>query len=122
MEILDIWEEEVMDSKNILSDPHEDDALKHYLRFKKNLDGISSKQAKRVKKLAPHFMVDGDVLRYRKKKDSQDYKIYPERNERINIIRAAHGAVGHHAFLSTYNRICEKYYWKDMRSDIIKKY
>jgi len=55
-------------------------------------------------------MVDGDVLRYRKKKESQDYKIYPKRNERINIIRAAHGAVGHHAFLSTYNRICEKYY------------
>jgi len=119
-EILDIEEEEVMESKNILSDPHEDDALKHYLRFKKNLDGISSKQAKRVKKLAPHFMVDGDVLRYRKKKDSQDYKIYPERNDRINIMMAAHGAVGHHAFLSTYNRICEKYYWKDMRSDIIK--
>jgi len=114
------FEEDVLDSKEINTDPHEDDALKYFLKFKKCPDGLSNKQSKRVKKLAPHFIIDGSLLKYRKNKDSQDFKTYPARDERIDIISNAHTTVGHHAFLSTYNRVYEKYYWKNMRNDIIK--
>ena len=44
----------------------------------------------------------------------------PPENERIDIIKTLHDSLieGHKGFYQTYNKIRERYVWKDMRNEI----
>ena len=108
-------EEETEDVSSKFLDPYEDEALLHYLKHGKNLDGLSKKQTKRVNKLASIFAMKNDLIYLIKDNKS---KLVPRPEERRKLIEKAH-VIGHFQAASTYCRLKEEYWWKNMVKDVI---
>ena len=97
-------------------DPYEDGTLLHYLIHKKHKQGTSTKVVKRVLRDAGKYKYDGNVIYFIK--DKIELKI-PEKESRADIITIAH-SLGHFQAQSTYDRLRENYFWKNMLQDVKK--
>ena len=111
-----IVEGEQDDSTERNLDPYEDGALLHYILYKKHKAGTSAKVVKRVLRDAQKYNYDGKTICL--KRGKVDLKI-PEKEDRNDIIINAH-LLGHFQAQSTYDRLKEKFYWKNMIKDIKK--
>lgn len=111
----DIDQEE--DSQGKTLDPWEDEALLHFLRYGKYPNGISKKTIKRVKCKVDNFKFENETLYYRKDTNSK-FLIWPVKAERRELITKAH-LLGHFQAASTYEKLKENYFWKNMISDVI---
>ena len=95
-------------------DPHEDEFLLHFLRTGKFVVGSSNQQRKRIIKIAGDYKLERGILYYAR---DDMFKIIPEPNKRLEIVTAAHHN-GHFKVETTYNRLKEKFYWRDLMRDI----
>ena len=101
-------------------DPYEDDYLLYYLRHGKHKAGTSKKQVKRVLKEAEVFKWEDMMLKYKASPEEEEHNlIVPPKEERTDIVLRAH-LLGHFQIQSTYDRLKEKYYWKNMIEDVKK--
>ena len=66
-----------------------------------------------------HYKFDNETLLYRKNIDDYDFLIYPKIIDRKEIVLAAR-SFGHFSFLSTLNRLKQKYYWHRMSNDVMR--
>jgi hypothetical protein len=107
--------EDVIEIRN---DPHENLALIHYLKYARCQPGTSTKQCKRVRKMAQNYKLIGNKLLFRSKND-ENYLIYPIREDREKIILKEH-KTAHFQTLSVYNTLKQHYFWKNMIKDIEK--
>ena len=99
-------------SKIKCMDIFEDNPLLHFVKYGKNSKGVSNNTAKRIERVSPFYKFDGKNILYRKNLE-QNWRIVPPQNERSDIIWKAH-LIGHFQLQSTYVRIKENYYWKNM--------
>ena len=101
-------------------DPHEDEALLHYLQFGRHLNGQSKKKCKNVLLRSKHYKYSEDQLYYRKDINSDNYLEVPKRQQRYNLIQHEH-LMGHYQthYQTVYAAISLKYYWPHMREDIM---
>ena len=95
----------------------EDEPLLYYLRTGKYMPGASQKQIKRLNRDALYYKCDENGIWFRNNTVDRMYLKVPTKEERPEIIRNAH-LLGHFQKFSTYNRLREKYYWKNMLKDI----
>ncbi len=66
-------------------DPHEDDALLHYLQFGRHLAGQSKKKCKNVLLNAKHYKYADNKLWYRKDVTSANLLEVPKRQKRYDL-------------------------------------
>jgi hypothetical protein len=101
-------------------DPYEDLALIHFLRFGKHLNGLSNKQVKRVDAIASIFRLvksnSAESFLLEILKDG-GYLNYPRKADREKMILHCH-LLGHFKSESTFNKVKEKYFWKNMADDV----
>ena len=97
-------------------DPHDNIALMYFLNYGKHKDGSSKKQVKYIEKLANHYLIDKDELKYRKNSESE-YKIVPKKSDRREIVLKEH-LLGHFQAETTFERLKDVYFWKKMRDDV----
>ena len=111
--------EEIEEQEFVQPDPYEDETLIYFLKFARYPNGCSKKQIKRIKKIIQHYKLVNDELRYRKliNIDSDFDLIIPRKEDRIALIKKAH-ILGHFQENSTYDRLKDKYFWKEMLKDI----
>lgn len=105
-----------MDTTSKSLDVWEDENLKEYLKTGILPSGISKKLCNRLQLQKKQYMMDGDVIKYRKNIED-DYLVVPKPAERQEIIKTAH-LLGHFAIGSVYDRLRTKYFWKNMIKDI----
>jgi hypothetical protein len=56
---------------------------------------------------------------YSKNPETDEFRETPMERERNQLIMQAH-ALGHFSIVETYNRLKEKFYWRNMMKDITK--
>ena len=101
-------------AKNL--DVTEDSLLLYYLKFGHHVRGISKCQTKRVEGLSKKYKLVDDKLFIIRKADAKLLQV-PNLNERTVIIEKAH-KLGHYRALSTYERLKDTFFWKNMFNDI----
>jgi hypothetical protein len=99
------------------TDPLEDEALLHFLKFGRHLAGTSERKCKHVSTKLPHFKYENNTLWYRRKVDDSNYLEVPTRSTRYNIVLSEH-LLGHFQASTVYNSLKTKYYWPKMQHDI----
>jgi hypothetical protein len=99
-------------------DPHEDEALLNYLQFGRHLNGQSKKKCKNVVFRAKHYKFQNDKLWYRKDIKTDHYLEVPKRQQRYNLIQHEH-FMGHYQTATVLAALTPKYYWPQMRIDIM---
>jgi len=97
-------------------DPFEDEALLTRLQTGKYPSGISKKQMKRVESLSRLYIWDNDELFYLG--NGKKLKV-PRPEERERLAQIAHES-GHYQVRSTFNRLSQDYYWKNMMKAVEK--
>ena len=95
-------------------DIFEDEALLHFIKFGRHIEGIGSKTVKRVNKLALLYKYDGTNVLYLK---GEKWLKVPPIQDRHELILKAH-LMGHFQSLTTYNRLKEDYFWRKMREQV----
>jgi hypothetical protein len=86
--------------------------------YKKHKDGSSKTQVKRIEKQAQHFKLVDNRLFYRRDIEDDFYSLeYPKIAVRNSIAMDAH-IIGHFQVQTTYERIKDKFYWKNMMKTI----
>ena len=106
------------DDANIRAlDPWEDEALLYYLKNAKFPGGISKKTIRRLKPKLPLFKLENETLFFKKDINS-NYLIWPKVAERRELIMNAH-ILGHFQAASTYEKLKDQYFWKNMMDDVI---
>jgi hypothetical protein len=109
---------EVEDSQEKTLDPWDDEYFLYFMMYKKHKNGSSKTQVKRIEKQAQHFKLVDDRLFYRKDTDDDFYALdYPKQSLRNSIAMDAH-IIGHFQAQTTYDRLKDKYYWKNMMRTI----
>jgi hypothetical protein len=98
-------------------DPWEYPALIHFLKFGRLPAGISKKQSKRVTKLSKLYKIENDRMFFRKHPNENFLLEIPKIEDRQEIIIRAH-EIGHFKTEATFERISEKYFWKNMKNQI----
>ena len=107
-----------LDESSKYLDPYEDSHLMYYLKNYSHLSGASRKQVNRVNKLAEHYMLDNDVLKFRHNKIDYFNLSIPKPSERENILISTH-RLGHFGHNSCFDQITKKgYYWRNLSKDI----
>jgi len=99
------------------TDPLEDEALLHFLKFGRHLAGTSERKCKHVSTKLPYFKYENNTLWYRRKVDNSQYLEVPLRSTRYDIVLNEH-LLGHFQASTVYNSIKTKYYWPKMQQDI----
>jgi len=108
---------ELKEEDNIkITEIWEDDALIHYMKYGRHLTGLSNKQIKRVLNNAKSYCYKDEKIWY--KRNGKELEV-PRPEERHEIIIKAH-LLGHFQKFSTYNRLKDKYFWRNMIGDIEK--
>ena len=113
--LIEVLDEDATIAAEKFLDIYEDEALMHFVKFGQHSKGVGTKTAKRVMKISPFYKFDG--INFLHKKRDQDWKIIPSLEERRPIIIKAH-ALGHFQVETTFNRINEKYYWRNMKKHV----
>jgi hypothetical protein len=109
---------EIEDSQEKTLDSWDDEYFLHYMIYKKHKNGSSKTQVKRVDKLAQLFKLVDNRLFYRKDTDDDFYALdYPKKSLRNSIVMDSH-IIGHFQAQTTYDRLKDKYYWKNMMETI----
>jgi len=107
--------DEQKDDDNVkIKEIWEDDASIHYLKYGRHLTGLSNKQIKRVLNNAKNYSFKDEKIWY--KRNGKELEV-PKPEDRYEIIIRAH-LLGHFQKFSTYNRLKERYFWRNMISDI----
>ena len=88
----------------------------HYMKYGRQLKGLSNKQIKRVLNMAKVYIYKDDKIWVKRKGKNLEV---PKPDERREIIMRAH-LLGHFQKLSTYHRLKDKYFWKNMLEEIEK--
>jgi hypothetical protein len=109
---------QIEDDSSKALDPHEDEALLHFLKHKIMPSGMSKKNIKRVTKLSTYYELENDQLLYIDKQ-SNKHLIVPKIELRKQLIEQAH-LLGHFQLKTVQERLREEYYWKGMNTDIEK--
>ncbi len=94
----------------------DDDALMHYMKYGRQLKGLSNKKIKRVLNMAKVYIYKDDKIWVKRKGKNLEV---PKPDERREIIMRAH-LLGQFQKLSTYHRLKDKYFWKNMLEEIEK--
>jgi hypothetical protein len=82
------------------------------------VNGLSSKQLKRVEALAPKFRIINEEQELELEiLQGGSYLKYPRPTSRQDIIKKFH-LLGHFKYETTLNRVKEKYYWRAMAEDV----
>ena len=115
--VANLFEEKEDESKKIL-DPLNDECLLHYLKYARHVRGASNKQVKRVENQARKYKLIDNKLYYIRKGDQKSLLI-PPILERAEIVEKAHN-LGHFQAASTYDRIKDDYYWRNMFEDVLQ--
>jgi len=95
-------------------DPYDDKPLIYYLINKKHLPGISTKQVNNVENKAEHYKINDNIISV---KHYGKWKTVPFKEDRPRLIEQAH-LLGHFGIESTYNRLEEDYFWKNMLNHV----
>ena len=98
-------------------DVYEDEYLLYYLKYGRHKVRSSKKQVKRVTRLKDHYKSKNDKLFYRKEIDGEFNLIILTPEERKDIIINAN-ILGHFQSQTTYDRLKQKYFWKNMINEI----
>ena len=99
-------------------EPHEDSYLMHFLKNYSHISGASRKQVNRVNKLAEHFMLENDTLKYRHNKTEEFTLTVPHPKDREAIVLSTH-RLGHFGLNSCHEAITKRgYYWRTLSKDI----
>ena len=96
----------------------EDSNLLHFLKTGKFFSGSSKRQIKRIVHSSDRFLLGEDSIWYLP--DLMDKSIMlevPKIADRIPLIKSVH-LLGHFKIQTTYNRLKNKYYWRNMIKDI----
>jgi hypothetical protein len=96
------------------TDPLEDEALLHFLKFGRHLAGTSERKCKHVSTKLPHYKYENDILWYRRKIDDTCYLEVPTRSTRYDKVLSEH-LLGHFQASTVYNSLKNKYYWPKMQ-------
>ena len=105
------------DSEESYLDVFDDEYLLYYLQYGRHKDGCSRKQVKRVTRLKDHYKMIDNKLYYRKQNNGEFNLMVPTKQERKDIVINAH-ILGHFQFQTTYDRLKQKYFWKNMINEI----
>ncbi|CAF1103419.1 unnamed protein product [Brachionus calyciflorus] len=116
-EVIRTDSEESEDNQGKTLDPWEDEVLLHFLRYGKYPNGISKKTIKPIKCKVDNFKLENEILYYRKDINSK-FLIWPKKAERRELITKAH-LFGHFQAASTYDKLKENNFWKNMINDVI---
>jgi hypothetical protein len=100
-------------------DVMDDEPLLYFLKTNKFIKGASKKQLKRIKRDSIYYKYEDGKIKYRNNKSNNIFVEVPEKEKRRDIIEKAH-LLGHFQRFSTYNRLRDEYYWKNMMKDIIR--
>jgi hypothetical protein len=103
-------EEQTIEDKT-QPDIYEDLALLKYIKTNTLEPGLSKKAVRRIKDQSKRYKFDENILYFTP--NDKIKLIIPPIEERINIVECAH-LLGHFQVRSTYDRIKERYYWKNM--------
>ena len=98
-------------------DPHEDEALLHYLQFGRHLAGQSKKKCKNVLQNATHYKYADNKLWYRNDVTFENFLEVPKRQRRYDLIQHEH-LLGHYQTPTVYDALKLNYFWPRMRVDI----
>ena len=108
---------EIVDENIKTMDPYEDEALLHYLTFRRHVSGASKKQIKRVEKLSNQYQLIENVLWYTKDENTGIKLRVPKRESRNQLVEQAH-LLGHFSKLTTLKRLQEEYFWPQIAKDV----
>ncbi len=99
-----------------LIDPYEDINLLYFMKFNKQMDGISKSQVKRITRLSEKFRFknDNETVEILK---NEKWLTYPKLEDRKQIILKAH-LLGHFENMATIERLKNRYYWRRMYQDV----
>lgn len=101
-------------------EPYDDDALMHFLRYKRHLPGLSANRIKNTEKLTKHLELSinnlGKEQLWHIKEKGEKVKV-PLPAEREDIILRAH-LLGHFQVESTLKRLQNDFHWKKMEDDV----
>ena len=90
----------------------------HFLKYNRHADGSSKKQVKRINKLVKYYILDGDILKYRKNFIKENFDLtVPKIEERLDLIKNAHN-LGHFKSETVYYNLSSRYFWKSMKKEI----
>ena len=98
-------------------DPFEDEALMHYLRTLRHMNGTSKKQINRIDRLQKHYMLVNENLLYRRDVDANRWLTVPRVEQRNELVLRCH-LLGHFQVSTTLKRLQDSYYWKNMEADV----
>jgi hypothetical protein len=98
---------------NKVSEPYDNEALIHYLRFLKHRNGSSKNQIKMIENLAKKYSLEDDILKYKKNQESEDYLIIPKPELRKELVMKEH-LLGHFQTQTTFDRLKTRFYWPKM--------
>jgi len=116
--VLSIEAETVVDASPKNLDVYEDDAVLHFLKYRKHVNGLPKRQVKRVEKLCKLYTFEDDhIWRYSQTNDGTKKLKVPKIQDRHELIKKAH-LLGHFGTQSTKERLQESYWWKGMTKDV----
>jgi cupin superfamily acireductone dioxygenase involved in methionine salvage len=95
-------------------DPYEDEALMHYLQYKRHRDGEARKQINRINLLKVYDWNGNSIIM----KKNDKWLIVPRPEERMKLVDKFHAMSAHFGVDSTYNRIREEYMWPKLHKDV----
>ncbi len=98
-------------------DPHEDEALLHYLQLGRHLARQSKKKCKNVLQNAKHYIYSDNKLWFRKDVTSENFREVPKRQRRYDLIQCEH-LLGHYQTPTVCDALSPTYFWPRMRDDI----
>ena len=98
-------------------DPYENEALMHFLKFKKHRRGRPSKQCGDIEKLGKNYELINDTVYLRN--NNGQLLVIPRSSERDAIIKQAHGN-GHFQVDATVAEVKKLYTWPNLQADVEK--
>jgi Integrase zinc binding domain len=80
-------------------------------------EGMSSKEVKNFVRMCGNFFTDKDGRLYRRSVDSA-HKLVVEKGKRMQMLRAAHDALGHRGAYATKQLLVQRFWWPEMERDV----
>lgn len=80
-------------------------------------EGMSSKEVKNFVRMSGNFFTDKDGRLYRRSVDSA-HKLVVEKGKRMQMLRAAHDALGHRGAYATKQLLVQRFWWPEMERDV----
>ena len=91
-------------------DPYDDLPFIYRLLHGKHLPGLAKKLIQRIESKINNYKIENNIIST--KRDNK-WKVIPFKEDRVKLIEQAH-LLGHFAAETTYNRLADDYFWRNM--------